>query len=73
MQQRGTLIWTPLDGGSPVQSDTVHCCHCGVTWIFKPGSGRRRGKCGKCNDITCGKPECDPCRPYKKLIEEGWR
>lgn len=54
-----------------VQSDTVSCCHCGYTWVFQPGSGRRRGFCLRCNHITCGRECCERmgCVPQEQQIE----
>jgi hypothetical protein len=53
---------------------TLRCCHCGLHWIVIRGSGRQRGFCMKCMDVTCGAPECIPCLPYEKridMIEKG--
>lgn len=50
-------------------ADTLRCCHCGKMWIPVKGSGRVRGFCPKCNDVTCG-PECTgTCMPIEKRIE----
>ena len=38
--------------------ETRMCVHCGAQWIYKPGSGRLRGWCLKCNGLLCGKQEC---------------
>ena len=39
------------------QGVTMQCCHCGKHWNFVPGSGRQRGFCYHCMQITCG-PAC---------------
>jgi hypothetical protein len=65
----GVLIITPWDGGPVQMQDTVQCVHCGRHWIWKPGSGRRRGWCSLCNGITCGKKKCDRCVPIEQWLE----
>jgi len=50
------------------EGDTIQCCHCGMHWIFKPGSGRVRGYCLLCNAITCGHPRCDSHDDSKHLL-----
>ncbi len=49
--------------GEIATNDTCQCCHCGMHWDFKPGSGRIRGYCYGCAALTCGHPNCDPCIP----------
>lgn len=51
------------------EMDTKCCCHCGMHWIVKPGSGNIRGFCTGCNDHTCGNPDCDPCMPMEKRLD----
>lgn len=65
----GVLITTPHDGGPEIHEPTVSCCHCGRTWVSKPGSGRKRGWCLLCGAITCGKDECMACVPYEARLE----
>jgi hypothetical protein len=48
---------------------TLMCCHCGRHWTPIRGSGRIRGFCLKCMDVTCGSPECLECVPYQKRLE----
>lgn len=67
-RMRGTLISTPIDGGKVVQSDTVQCVHCQAVWQWKPGSGKTRGFCLKCNGFFCG-PQCEACVPIEQVIE----
>ncbi len=52
-----------------VVADTVQCCHCGNHWIPTPGSGKVRGYCVKCDALTCGAEECDPCQPFEHKLE----
>jgi hypothetical protein len=49
--------------------ETRQCCHCGRHWLYRPGSGTRRGFCMQCTGLTCGDPKCDPCVPYEARIE----
>jgi hypothetical protein len=43
---------------------TLQCPHCMAHFISRKGSGHRRTFCFKCMAVTCGKPECDPCKPF---------
>jgi hypothetical protein len=43
---------------------TLQCPHCMGHFISRKGSGHRRTFCMKCMAVTCGKIECDPCRPF---------
>lgn len=67
----GILISTPIDGGPVVVTDTVSCCHCGRVWLWRPGSGRRRGYCMRCHGITCGSALCDACAPQEQQLENA--
>lgn len=49
--------------------DTKQCCHCGGHWNFVAGSGRRRGWCTLCNNMTCGKPACHEHFPIEKRMD----
>jgi len=66
---KGTIF---LDGKE--SADTMQCCHCGAHFIMVHGSGKTRGWCMNCGDLTCGKPRCNPCLPFEKrmtLYEKG--
>ena len=54
----GLFTETPLDGGKPRQADLVCCAHCGFVWVWRKGSGCRRGWCGRCNGLVCGRAAC---------------
>ena len=57
------------DDGKIVESDILTCGHCGYTWLFLPGSGRKRGRCKLCNAILCGKPRCMAyCTPIEAQL-----
>ncbi len=49
---------------------TLMCPHCGGHFVSRKGSGHRRTFCMKCMAVTCGKPACDPCRPWAKETGE---
>lgn len=61
---RGTIF---LDGQEV--GETVQCCHCQRHWIYRKGSGKRRGWCLNCNAMHCGRKECDTCTPFEKKLE----
>jgi hypothetical protein len=67
----GILITTPYEGGPVVIEDTVSCIHCAYTWVWRPGSGKRRGWCTRCNGIVCGRPHCAAlgCVHRERLLE----
>jgi hypothetical protein len=58
-----------LDDGREV-ADLLQCCHCQYTWRLEPGSGRRRGFCTLCMGVTCGRPPCMECSPFKAASGE---
>jgi hypothetical protein len=68
-QPKGYFIFTPADGGKPIEGETMKCCHCQETFVVVKGSGRLRGFCTKCMRVTCGKSECLRCSPWEKQIE----
>ena len=35
---------------------TQQCVHCGLHWVYVPGSGKIRGYCTRCGALTCGAP-----------------
>lgn len=44
---------------------TLQCCHCGLHFVSRKGSGITRGFCMRCEAVTCGKKECvEACRPW---------
>lgn len=69
IRPHGTIIITDPDLPHEVQRDTLQCCHCQAIWIVSPGSGRRRGFCTKCNQVTCGAGTCGHCLPFEKKLE----
>lgn len=65
----GTIIITDPDAPQEIHRDTLQCCHCQRIWVVEPGSGKQRGFCLKCNQVTCGSKECGECVPFEKKIE----
>ena len=55
--------------GKIQDGETLQCVHCGMHWIYEPGSGRERGWCGRCMGVTCGSQRCCICVPYEAQIE----
>lgn len=55
--------------GDKQVASTIQCCHCGMHWTPKPGSGTIRGFCLGCMRATCGAPDCDPCIPFEAWLD----
>ena len=68
-QRRGVLISQAYEGGPEVHVDLIQCCHCQQVFPFVKNSGTVRGWCMGCGQITCGRHECDPCVPWRQMIE----
>lgn len=64
IRQKGSIL---LDGKEI--ANTVQCCHCNRHYLFRKGSGKIRGYCIRCGQVTCGRKECDPCIPFEKKLE----
>lgn len=54
--------------GKIIEADTLQCVHCGAHWEVKPGSGKLRGFCSRCNGPVCG-PKCSECVPAEQQLE----
>ena len=67
--KRGVIISTPYEGGRSVEMDACQCCHCQMVFPYVRNSGKDRGWCSMCRDLTCGRPECDPCVPVLQMLE----
>lgn len=53
-----------------IEGETRMCAHCQMKWLYKMGSGKRRGFCKRCNGLLCGKDLCMRyCIPYIDKIE----
>jgi len=68
MKEQGRVtIYAP--GSDKVQEfGTVQCVHCGGHFPIKPGSGKIRGFCMRCNGPICG-PKCVKCVPEEAMLE----
>lgn len=62
------LIETYDDRDRAVCIDTLQCVHCGGHFEVRPGSGKVRGFCQRCNGVFCG-PGCAKCVPTEQLLE----
>ena len=57
------------DGSGRTNGSTLKCCHCGGHFEVVRGSGRKRGFCMKCMDVTCMEPACvTQCVPEEKYL-----
>lgn len=66
----GTIIIADPDLPHEVHMDVMTCVHCQRAWVVKPGSGRVRGFCTRCNGVTCGGRACCDCiGPLERRIE----
>lgn len=54
--------------GHKIEEETRQCCHCQYTWVYKHGSGIRRGYCTKHDGWVCGRKECEDNQ--KQLIKD---
>ncbi len=68
--QGSILITDILTGITLFEGYVRQCIHCQHTWIYKPGSGIRRGFCENCHGFTCGHPACDTCYHKEKQVED---
>ena len=58
------------EGKTITEHDLTQCCHCGLHFRIRPGSGIMRGWCCKCAQPTCGKLACQGCLPWEKRLEQ---
>ena len=47
-----------VESGKKIEGETRQCIHCQYTWIYQPGSGRKRGWCIRCQGLLCGQYNC---------------
>lgn len=59
--------WEDTEGNS---GGTLCCCHCNSHFQVVPGSGKRRGFCTRCHDVTCGSEACMACVPFSKVQDD---
>ena len=54
--------------GLKIEEEFRQCCHCQHVWVYRPGSGIRRGWCLKHDAFVCGRDEC--INDQKKMVED---
>ena len=60
----------PTLPGGYIENEYRQCAHCGYHWLYKPGSGKKRGICLQCGGLTCGKMECEiKCEPLEQKFD----
>ncbi len=68
MKQSGEIVLIDPGSDAQVRMPTLQCVHCGGHWVPRPGSGKTRGYCPRCNGYVCG-PSCEKCVPQERMIE----
>jgi hypothetical protein len=68
LRPHGIVIATDGEGRT-IEADCLQCCHCQAVWQVQPGSGRKRGFCQKCGQVTCGAAGCLECVPFEKRLD----
>lgn len=48
--------------------ETKKCVHCGRHFHARPGSGKIRGYCARCNGVFCS-PTCTACVPEEQQLD----
>lgn len=74
LHPHGQAEWADRESDRKVVRDCLQCCHCALQFYVTPGSGKRRGFCTCCGDVTCGAAKCQECSHWRKkleLIESG--
>jgi hypothetical protein len=61
--------WADRESDKKVVRDLLCCAHCGLHFYVTPGSGKRRGFCARCGDVTCGAEKCQECVHWRKKLE----
>lgn len=64
----GYILVTNTLGDVTEEHETSQCCHCGLHFRIRPGSGVVRGWCTLCAQITCGRGVCQSCLPFEKRL-----
>lgn len=56
-------VATQNERGQEVVQELRQCCLCQATWIYRPGSGEKRGFCLHHMGLLCGQKACmEACR-----------
>lgn len=60
--------------GTPAESETYQCPHCGGHWQPTKGSGKPHVWCGPCHAWTCSTVTClKGCYPIEKRLADSER
>ncbi len=54
----GVCTASDVDADRCFCAPIVCCVHCGDSWVWQKGSGRKRGWCTRCNGLCCGAEHC---------------
>lgn len=54
--------------GYKIEEETRQCVHCQAHWVYRPGSGIRRGYCLKHDGWLCGQDAC--IEEQKRIVAE---
>lgn len=69
MRESGLIIVADPGADPPLaEIPTLQCVHCGRHFPVRPGSGKIRGVCLRCNGPICG-PGCAACVPAEQQLE----
>jgi hypothetical protein len=69
MKQAGEITICDPGSDKPIlEAGTLQCVHCGAHWQIRPGSGKIRGFCSRCNGPVCG-PKCAECVPAELQLD----
>jgi hypothetical protein len=64
--------WSPKKGAIIVDgqqvAETLQCIHCGMHWVVVHGSGKVRGYCLICREVTCGAEACNVHAPIEERL-----
>jgi hypothetical protein len=69
MKEKGRIIVVDPGADRPLDEfATAQCVHCGAHFPIRPGSGKIRGFCFRCNGPVCG-PACAACVPAELQLD----
>jgi len=63
------ILTDRVTGRVLAEHDTKLCCHCGGQFQVVPGSGKTRGYCMACGDVTCGQQKCFEHAPFQRWLD----
>ena len=74
MRHAGEITICDPGSDKPIlEAATLRCVHCGAHWQVRPGSGKIRGFCMRCNGPVCSEKcaECIPTEQQLQNMEKG--